>query len=323
MKRSTTILSGLIAGAIILAACGGAAAPSLLNQRGGFEAPAAEPAMPSFDSDFAAEEMAAGDIAAGGQVESSIGSMQERLVVRNASLTIVVDNPEESAARIGRLAENMGGFVVSLNVFQTSYGDARLGETVIAKQASITIRVPSDQLDQALDQIKEDAVEVRNQTMSGQDVTEEYTDLQSRLGNLEAAETELREIMESASERDEIEDVLAVLSELRRVREEIEIIRGRIQYLEQSSRLSSINVELLPDVASQPLQIGRWRPEGTARQAVEALVGALQTLADAGIYAAICGLPAAFLLGVPVWLAIRAIRRRRSASGPAKANDAS
>jgi chromosome segregation ATPase len=216
----------------------------------------------------------------------------------------------------------MGGFVVSSNVYQTSYGDSRLEEAVIAKQASITIRVPSDQLDQALEQIKDAAVEVRSQNMSGQDVTEEYTDLQSRLGNLEAAESELREIMESASERDEIEDVLAVLNELRRVREEIEVLRGRIQYLEQSARLSSISVELLPDVASQPLQIGRWTPEGTAREAVEALVGALQNLAEAGIYVVICGLPAAILLGVPAWLGLRAIRRRGTAAPakPEKAN---
>ena len=319
MKRTTVILSSIVLSAVLLAACG-AGAPSALTQRSGIEAPAAEPMAPAFEMDIAEEGMVAGDGA--GLDQAVVGSMQERLVVRNANLSIVVDNPEASVASISRLAESMGGFVVSSNVYQTSYGDSRLEEAVIAKQASITIRVPSDQLDQALDQIKDAAVEVRSQNMSGQDVTEEYTDLQSRLGNLEAAESELREIMESASERDEIEDVLAVLNELRRVREEIEVLRGRIQYLEQSARLSSISVELLPDVASQPLQIGRWTPEGTAREAVEALVGALQNLADAGIYAVICGVPAAILLGVPAWLGLRAIRRRGTAAPakPEKAN---
>jgi hypothetical protein len=319
MKRTTVILSSIVLSAVLLAACG-AGAPSALTQRSGIEAPAAEPMAPAFEMDIAEEGMVAGDGA--GLDQAVVGSMQERLVVRNANLSIVVDNPEASVASISRLAESMGGFVVSSNVYQTSYGDSRLEEAVIAKQASITIRVPSDQLDQALDQIKDAAVEVRSQNMSGQDVTEEYTDLQSRLGNLEAAESELREIMESASERDEIEDVLAVLNELRRVREEIEVLRGRIQYLEQSARLSSISVELLPDVASQPLQIGRWTPEGTAREAVEALVGALQNLAEAGIYVVICGLPAAILLGVPAWLGLRAIRRRGTAAPakPEKAN---
>jgi hypothetical protein len=319
MKRTTVILSSIVLSAVLLAACG-AGAPSALTQRSGIEAPAAEPMAPAFELDIAEEGMVAGDGA--GLDQAVVGSMQERLVVRNANLSIVVDNPEASVASISRLAESMGGFVVSSNVYQTSYGDSRLEEAVIAKQASITIRVPSDQLDQALDQIKDAAVEVRSQNMSGQDVTEEYTDLQSRLGNLEAAESELREIMESASERDEIEDVLAVLNELRRVREEIEVLRGRIQYLEQSARLSSISVELLPDVTSQPLQIGRWTPEGTAREAVEALVGALQNLAEAGIYVVICGLPAAILLGVPAWLGLRAIRRRGTAAPakPEKAN---
>ncbi|MFP3853702.1 MAG: DUF4349 domain-containing protein [Anaerolineales bacterium] len=237
-----------------------------------------------------------------------MASVQERLVIRNANLSVVVEDPDESVEAISRMAESMGGFVVSSNVFQTSFGDARLGEPIQAKQANITIRVPSDQLDQALDQIKEGAVEVRNQNISGQDVTEEYTDLQARLRNLQAAEEQLREIMQSSTET---EDTLRVLQELRQVREEIEVIQGRIQYLEQSTRLSSISVDLIPDVAAQPLQIGRWTPEGTAREAVEALVGALQFLGDAAIWGVICVVPVALIVGLPLYLAGRAIWHRR------------
>jgi hypothetical protein len=197
----------------------------------------------------------------------------------------------------------MGGFVVSSNVYQTTFDDQ-----LLANRASITIRVPAERLDEALDQIKEDVVEIRNEGVSGQDVTQEYTDLQSQLRNLEAAEEELREIMDAAVDS---EDVLEVFEHLRQVRQEIEITKGRIQYLDQSARLSAISVELLPDVVTQPLQIGRWKPQGTAKAALEALIQALQFIADAAIWGLICILPVGILFGIPSWFVFRAVRRQR------------
>jgi hypothetical protein len=77
--------------------------------------------------------------------------------------------------------------------------------------------------------------------------------------------------------------------------------------------LSAISVELIPDIATQPLQIGGWKPEGTAKMAIEALVRGLQTLADAAIWVVICGVPAILLLGLPGLLIVRTARRRRAA----------
>lgn len=237
---------------------------------------------------------------AGGEISA------ERLVIRNANLTLVVEDPAVSVAEISKLAVELGGFVVSSNIYQTTFDD-----NLLANRASITIRVPADRLDETLDQIKEDAIEIRNENVSGQDVTQEYTDLQSQLRNLEAAEEELREIMDAAIDS---EDVLEVFEHLRQVRQEIEIIKGRIQYLDQSARLSAISVELLPDVVTRPLQIGRWEPQGTAKAAVEALIQALQFIADAAIWGLICILPVGILFGIPGWFVFRAIRRRRLAA---------
>jgi hypothetical protein len=229
----------------------------------------------------------------------------ERLVIRNANLTIVVEDPVASTEDIAELAVAFGGFVVDSNVYQTTFA-----EGVFANQANITIRVPAERLDEALEQIKADVVEVRSERITGQDVTQEYTDLESRLRNLEAAEEELREIMGSLTEA---EDVLNVYQSLRQVREEIEVIKGRMQYFEESARLSAITVDLLPDVISQPLQIGRWQPQGTAKRALEAMISVLQFLADAGIWLLIFS-----PLIVPVVLLIRWWRRRRRARKIAK-----
>ncbi|MEE9513649.1 MAG: DUF4349 domain-containing protein, partial [Anaerolineales bacterium] len=131
----------------------------------------------------------------------------------------------------------------------------------------------------------------------------------SQLRNLEAAEEELREIMGSLTKA---EDVLRVYETLRQVRQEIEIIKGRMQYFEQSARLSAITIELLPDVVSQPLQIGRWQPEGTAKEALQSLIRALQFLANMTIWFVIYVFPVLLLLSIPFWVIRWIIIRRRS-----------
>jgi len=231
----------------------------------------------------------------------------ERVVIQTASLTLVVPDPAASADEIAELAIEMGGFVVSSNVSRTTFAD--IGVT--ADQGSIQIRVPAERLREALEQIKSGATEVRGENISGQDVTQEFTDLQSSLRNLEAAEEQLLEIMGSAVKT---EDVLRVFENLRQVRQEIEITTGRIQYLSESAALSSISVELIPDAAAQPLQIGGWRPEGTAREAFTALIRALRFLGEAAIWTGICVVPVTLLLGVPTYFAGRTILRRRRAA---------
>jgi hypothetical protein len=294
MKRLFSI-SLLLLLSLGMVAC---AAPALRQSEEGitFEAPVAE--------DVVSGEVVFG--APGAEPVSNFASPEEvieRLVIRNANLTIVVTDPTQSVEDISQMAQEMGGFVVSSNIYQTTF------DTVEAFRASITIRVPAEHLDEALSQIKDDALEVRNENISGQDVTQEYTDLKSQLRNLEAAEEELLEIMDASTEA---EHVLDVFEHLRQVRREIEITKGRIQYYEESSRLSAISVEILPDVAARPLQIGRWQPEGTAKAALEALINALQFLGDAVIWGMICVVPIGLILGLPTFFVVRTIRRRRN-----------
>ena len=272
-----------------------------------FRAPAAEPAMVEgiSASNMAFDEEAAPAESSTFSTGQTAGEPSpERLVIRNANLTMIVEDPAHSAAQISALADTMGGFVVSSNIFESTFeGNVR------ATRASITVRIPADRLNEALSMIREQAVEVRSESISGQDVTQEYTDLQSRLRNLEAAEEELREIMGSLTDA---EDVLRVYENLRQVREEIEVIKGRIQFYEQSARLSAVTIDLLPDVVSQPLQIGRWQPQGTAKEALETVVRAFQFLADAAIWFLILVAPLLFVLSLPFWVIRWIVRRRRA-----------
>jgi len=289
--------------ALGLSACASAASPQEAFSEPDFAVGA--PAAIGFAEDEAMVESSLAREGAGGFAADVAPA--DRVVIRSANLSIVVPEPSASVQEIANLASRMGGFVVSSNVFQTFFSEAN----VSAERASITIRVPAERLDEALEAIRAGATEIQSENISGQDVTQEFTDLESRLRNLVAAEEQLLEIMSSARET---EDVLRVFENLRQVSEEIEVIKGRIQYLSESARLSAISVELIPDVAAQPLEIGGWRPEGTVKDAFTALIRALRFLGEAAIWSAICIVPVSLILGVPLFFATRTLRRRRAAA---------
>jgi hypothetical protein len=240
-------------------------------------------------------------------------SLTERIVIRNADLSLVVSDPAESSDQIAAMAEEMGGFVVNLHVDQTIFESGVEGQS-----ASITIRIPAEKLDEAIERIKENAIEVRNEEISGQDVTEEYTDLQSRLRHLEAVEQQLLGFLEDARNT---EDALSVFEQLEYKQSEIEVIKGRIQYLEESARLSRISVYLQPDFADRPLQIGNWRPAGTAKDAIEALISTLQFIGNVIIVLFLYFLPAALVIGIILWPLYKLYRHFRPKKEKAPAEE--
>ncbi|MCH7663007.1 MAG: DUF4349 domain-containing protein, partial [Chloroflexi bacterium] len=225
---------------------------------------------------------------------------EERIVIKNGDLTIVVADPAKNMDDISAMAVEMGGFVVFSNLYQTM-----IESGFEVPQANITIRVPAEQFLAALEQIEAGASRVMSKNESGQDVTREYTDLQSRLRNLENTEAQLREIMASA---DKTEDVLSVYRELSRISGEIELVKGQIQYFEKASALSAISVTLIADEAVQPLTVGGWQPVGVVKDAVQALINTLQALATLAIWLTLYLLPILLVIVVPVWLIWRRLK---------------
>ncbi len=272
-------------------------------------APPAEPA-PSVVTDGVAAYGPKGGV----EGEVSNAAPGDRMVIKNATLSIVVDNTTATVDSITKLAEGLGGFVVGLNTYKTAYGP----NAEMAEQASMTIRVPSDKLNEALSQIKGLAVEVNNESISGQDVTSEYTDLKSRLTNLEAAERQLQSIMVEATKT---EDVLAVYNQLVYTREQIEVIKGQMKYYEESAALSAITLDIIPNVAAQPIEVGGWQPEGVAKKAIEDTIHFVQNATDGLIYFAIARLPFLLVVGIPTLLVGRWAWKRatKNSAKPAQA----
>lgn len=259
-----------------------------------------EPAAAPFD--------AATDLyksADGSNVNSTGQAVQERLVIENADLAIVVTDPKARMAEISKLATEMGGYVVSSNLYQ-SY--TSLGKEV--PEATVVVRIPAEKLDEALAQIKKDAVDVQYENRSGQDVTNVYVDLQAQLKAKEAAEKKLLEILDKA---EKAEDVLAIYLQVQTVQTEIEQLKGQIKYYEESAALSSVSVRLIAEESTQPIEVGPWKPEGAAKAAVEDLIRFLQNFAEFLIRFVIFTLPALVLIAIPlylVFLAGRAVYRR-------------
>ena len=263
------------------------------------EAPPVEPRAVPFDASAEIESVETG----------------ERIVIVNASMEIVVDAPDQSLENISRMANQMGGFVVNANLSNTRLSD---GQEV--PRASITIRVPAERLEEAIAFIEAESDRLPlNKSIQSQDVTSEYTDLESRLKNLEAAESQLMEIMASANKT---EDVLSVFEQLTRVREQIEVIKGQIKYIDESARLSAISVELIPNEVIQPISIGGWQPVGVAKNAIEALIRTLQGLVDIIIWLGLLVIPILAIIFLPLYFIVRAvIRRRRGRTQNSKIQD--
>jgi len=233
----------------------------------------------------------------------------ERIVIRNADLSIVVDEPLEAMNTIGRMAERMGGYIVSSNSWKTSnYKGIEIPE------ANISIRVPAALLNQALEEIKallnDKELDLLSENVSGQDVTKEYTDLNSRLKNLEDAEAQLKLILDEAYKT---EDVLNVFDQLTYYREQIEVTKGQIRYYEESAALSSVSVRIQAHEAVNPITVAGWKPSVPVSKALQSLVNALQAIVDGAIWLILLIIPILVIILLPfylLFLLVRALVRR-------------
>lgn len=226
-----------------------------------------------------------------------VSSPSDQLIIKTGTLSILVKNVRESVESIRDLSRKLGGFVTNSDISEREGIKGSL-------KATITIRVPAEKFDLALKDLKDSALKVKSEKITGQDVTEEYTDLQSRLRNLEATEEQLLQIMKRAGE---IKDVLEVQKELTRIREQIETTKGRIKYLEESAQLSSITIYLATEEEELPLVEERWKPLATAKAGMRALITFWQNIADRVIFWGIFLTPI-ILVGLIIWL-IRQLRK--------------
>jgi Domain of unknown function (DUF4349) len=227
----------------------------------------------------------------------------DRMVIANVNLSLAVDNAIDGARLAERIAERYSGFVAGSNIRDNDGG----------REASLTIRVPSSRLSEALSDLRGVGRRVTDESRTTQDVTEEYTDVDSNIRNLRATEAQILALMERATK---VEEVLTLQRELTGIRGQIERLEGRRRVLENRSDFATIAMKLVePITAPRP---DGWNPTETVALAVAALGRFAERLGTAVIW---------LLVFIPVygpivvagrWLA----RRRRTTTPPAAASQA-
>ena len=221
------------------------------------------------------------------------------LIVRTANVKLIVADTAKTIDGVTKFVEATGGYVSGSNVW-------REGELL---RARLTLRVPSDKLAVTIASIRSLARRVENETLTSEDVTQEYVDLGAQLRNLEATEVELRQLLTDIRRNTrKAAEVLEVHQQLTTIRGEIERTKGRMRYLGETTSMSAISLEIAPD---QPLVQAGWHPLLIVENACRALVSALQSVATAAIWILIYVVPVGgmFLLGAALlWKVYRRSR---------------
>ncbi len=233
---------------------------------------------------------------AGAGVEGSSGEF-DRKIIKTADLGIRAENVREVASEAQRVTDDFGGSVLESRV-------DRGGDFV---SADLVLSVPSPEFEEALDELRALGEEITNDAVRGEDVTEEFVDLESQERNLLAAEESLLNLYEDV---ENVNEALAIERELSGVRGQIETAQGRIEYLENRTSSSQITLDILP--TASPVEVA-WNPATVVANAWNASLAVLQTLATAAISAVVFGwwLAPILLAGFVWW------RRRGHASGGA------
>jgi hypothetical protein len=204
---------------------------------------------------------------------------QDRMIVRTGDMSLVVEDVMQARDEIAQLAARFDGYVVSSQIS---------GEEEDMR-GWIAIRVPDEKFETALIELRNLAVRVKSESTNSQDVTEEYTDLEARLKNAEATEKQYLAILDKATD---VEDILKVYDYLSRVRQEIEQLKGQMQYLERTSSMSYISVSLEPQASAKPIVHAGWNALETLKSAVRGLIRTGQVLAVLAIW---------LLIFIPIW----------------------
>ena len=223
---------------------------------------------------------------------------EERMIVRSGNMSLVVEDVVDARDEIAQLAVRLDGYVVSSRI----WGEEQ------EMRGNISIRVPDDEFEQALAELRDLAVRVTSESTDSRDVTEEYIDLESRLKNAEATESQYLALLKKT---EDVEDILRIYERLSQVRREIEQIKGRMQYLERTSSMSLISVHLEPVASGKPLVGAGWSLTEAFKSAIRGIVTFGQWLVTIAIWLVIFSPLWGAIIGIIYW---RRRRKKKAAS---------
>ncbi len=223
-----------------------------------------------------------------------------RKVIRNGDLKLECEKPDETQQRITFIVQNNGGFVVESKL---SMSDVKFNERDIVE---MTVRVPADKFAETVDQIKTASGRIIQETVRGEDVTEEFIDIDARLKAKKALEHQIMEIMKQTNN---LAEALNFHRQLADVRVEIEKIEGRKRFLNDQASLSTIKISLqTPAVFTANTSGFFYRLSESFGEGLETALNFILGL----VTFVVAIFPQIFLVGLPGYLIVRAVLRKRN-----------
>ncbi|MEW9698106.1 DUF4349 domain-containing protein [Paenibacillus sp. SI8] len=162
-----------------------------------------------------------------------------RKLIYQANLVMPVEDYGKAQTELRNLVALSGAYILQFSE------NASTGE----RGGTYTIKVAANGFVSLLDGLEKISPSLQR-NIQGQDVTEEYVDLESRLKAKQLVETRLLGFMDKASKTD---DLLAFSNELSKVQGEIEQIKGRMRYLDQNVTYSTIELRMYQQTGNKPL----------------------------------------------------------------------
>jgi hypothetical protein len=294
--------------ALLLSACGAPAAT---------EAPAmffeeAPDAMEAPAADEAARQEVESSAALPGDAVFNTGAeapaASNHMIIKSGEVKLLVESTDTAMDRATQVVGDAGGYIISSRVWYQPYYDGKN-----YKYATITIGVPVQQFERTLSRLRGLAVQVLDETASGEDVTDQFVDLQSQLTNLEATRERIKSFLDQAKTVDE---ALRINQELSNIEAQIEQIKGQMNYLEDRSSYSTITINfepVLPEILPTPTPTPQphvWEPGKTFEKSKETVISAYQGIVDLLIWFFVVIVP---IMAPPVlllWLLWKLFTRR-------------
>jgi hypothetical protein len=297
MKRISMIATLLVVVMISMAGCAARGSAVTARSDARSAAPAAMPAPPVVE---ARPVEAVVKESYGGAESPASATATERMIISTVEMAITVEDTDKTLDELQKLVASKKGYVTN----------SRMWREEERPLAQVTVRVPAETLNEMLASLRTLALRVESESTTGVDVTEQYTDTQARLRNLEATEKELLALLTEVREnRGKADEILAVHRELTNIRGQIEALKGKAQYLERMTALATINLNIRPKEAPRPVSQGQWDPLITLNKALRGFVTFVQVFLDALIYVLIFS-PFVLVPVLVLWLIGRALRRR-------------
>lgn len=310
--RRALAVAGIVLGVVVGAtACSGSDSGGDAASEGGAAEPAA--AVEDHDGGVDAERPAqSGGGAAGGEARGIVNrpSVSTRAVIRRGEISIVTKEMNRARLRIDDLLGRHGGYLASEDTHNDAQGRP--------ERSVLVLRVPEPTFDTVMNDLGRIG-RTKQADRSSEDVTTELVDVESRVATQEASLARLQRFLQQAGT---VEDMIRLESEIAERQADLESLKAQQKYLRDSTAMSTVTVRLrTPDAPPPPAEPqeagflagldGGWTALKTVLVGLATVAGALLPFTVAGV-----------VLGVPAWLLVRSVRRRRTPVVPPAAPDA-